>query len=480
MCFVNKTRNRFLIKRGCGFRLIIAAIICGFPWLIHAATTPVVASSSGTAVSLSKDVDVGVVFPFATIEVRPLLTNTGSRAIRIEKIVSRWEGTEADIDFVPTTVPPGENYQVGLKIHNGERVGRFSHIFLLFDGKSDEPVGKVAVRGFTDWIVDPKSLILDVGMIGEGKSIERVVRPQARPGESVRFKKVSKQSADLEVAIVENGRGLRVKTLPRKTWGPFDSMILVDTDNSIQDRVGIHVKGEVRGAIVPSMNVVEFGVVRVGEASERAVRIDDTSGKNINIGKVEIQGAAASTKIEDCTPKLDSCRIIKLILDEEQMVRAPHGLMSIHFPDYEAVLPIPFGAAIIGRDTVVRDLEQVVQASQNSPAMLSSVLKSSVVPSAPLEMPVPRGDGPLLKWEMTNESTIFGYEIYRSGTADGPFARVNSVIIPRLSDDATISSVYRWRDSDVQTGNDYWYYIGVVYLNGRKEALSTAQKIKAK
>ena len=477
---VNKIRNLFLVKRIYGFLLIISAVSSGFSLSAHAATAPTIGPSSGSAVSLSKDVDVGVVFPFAAIEVLAELANTGNRSLRIEKIVPRWEGTEAQIDFVPATVPPGGTYQFGLMIQNGERVGRFSHIFLLFDGKAEEPVGKVAVRGFTDWIVDPKSLTVDVGVVSEGKPIERIVRPQVRPGESVRFKKVLKQDAGLEVAIVEDGRGLRVKSFPRKTWGPFEAMILVDTDHPIQSRVGIHVKGEVRGAIVPSMNVVEFGVVRVGEGSERAVRLEDAGGKKINIGEIKVEGANASTRVEDCIPKVDSCRVIKLTLDEKQMVSAPHGVMSIHFPDYEAVLPIPFGAAIIGKDTVVRDLEKEIEASRSSPAALSSALKSSVVSSAPLEMAIPRGDGPLLKWEMTNESTIFGYEIYRSSSANGPFARINSVIIPRLSDDAAISSVYRWRDSDAKSGNEYWYYIGVVYLNGRKESLSGAQKIKAK
>ena len=477
---VNKSHNRLSVKTIYCFYIIISSIMFWFPFPIHSATATTIAPSPENAVSLSKDVDVGVVFPFAAIELQPELTNTGSRPVRIEKIVPRWEGTEAKIDFVPATVPPGGTYHLGLIIQNEERVGRFSHIFLLFDGNSDEPVGKIAVRGFTDWIVDPKSLILDVGVVSDGKSIERIVRPQVRPGELVRFKKVSKEGTGLEVAIVEDGRALRVKSFPRKTWGPFEALILVDTDNPIQNRVGIRVKGEVRGAIVPSMNVVEFGVVRVGEPSEKAIRLEDAKKKKINIAKIDVEGAAARVKTEDCIPNVDWCRVIKLRLDEKQMVRAPHGVISIHFPDYEAVLPIPFGAAIIGKDTVVRDLAQEIEASRSSSAALSSVLKSSVASSAPLEMAVPGGEGPLLKWEMTNESTIFGYEVYRSIKAEGPFARVNSEIIPRLSDDSAISSVYRWRDSDVKSGTDYWYYIGVVYQNGRKESLSSAQKIKAK
>jgi hypothetical protein len=81
---------------------------------------------------------------------------------------------------------------------------------------------------------------------------------------------------------------------------------------------------------------------------------------------------------------------------------------------------------------------------------------------------------------MANEAPIYAYEIYRSSAADGLFERVNKEFIPRLSNEAQTRSIYRWRDPSTDSGTAYWYYIGVVYLDGRKEALSSAQKVVAK
>ena len=457
--------------------------ICAFLFIdMSLAASDDIASASQppSQVALTSDIDVGVVFPFAKFDLDAKLTNISSRAVQVDKVSPRWAGTNAQVDFTPVIVSPGESIKIGLKIQNGDRAGRFSHIFLLFDDKQKEPVGKIAVRGFADWIVSPKSLNVDLATFHDSETLERVVHPEARPGSVVNMKNISIESDRFEAKIVENGKGLSVKNRPGMPWGVFDEMITVDTDSPIQKKVGIHLRGEVRGNIVPSMSVVEFGLVRVGVPSEQAIKLVDETGKKITIGKISIEGAPAVAKVEDCVPKLDSCRVVKLTLSETQMGNAPRGLMRISFPDYGSVLPIAFGGALVGKDTVVKDLEKEVAFSRTSSAGISAALKSSTTPIKAIEMPTPDGKGSLLKWEMANETSIFGYEIYRSGRSAGPFLRVNSDIIARLSDDQTIPSVYRWRDTSSKPGNTYWYYIGVVYLDGRKEALNSPQMIVAK
>lgn len=428
----------------------------------------------------STDIDIGVTFPNANIDVVSTLKNIGDKAISVVRIVPRWASTESEISFEKTTLSPSDTMDIRFKIKNHDNVGRFSHIFFVYSNGSGEPVGKIAIRGFIDWVVDPSSTSIDVGALSYQESIERTLRPKSRPGESVALTNISTQNKWFEAKIVEKGAALLIKNRKGMPWGAFDELIVVDTDNALQPKVTFHVKGEVRGAIIPSMSTIDFGVIREGKSVEQAVRLEGEAGKKIEVGRIEITGAKATAAMSECIPAVVSCKLLKLRLDDQAMGRAPRGVVSISFPDYDATLPILFGGALIGKDTVVRDLAKEVEAAKDSSAGISSALRAATSTPVALEMPVPEGRGPLLKWEMANESRIFGYEIYRSTESGGPYSRADRSIIPRLSSDAAVRSIYRWRDSGAVPGKEYWYYIGVVYLDGRKENLNSAQKVMAK
>jgi hypothetical protein len=426
------------------------------------------------------DVDVGITFPNATIDAVATLSNLSAKPVSVDRIVPRWAGTDADVGFVKATLAPSGTMDVSFKIRNRDNVGRFSHVFFVYSDGSSEPIGKIAIRGFTDWIIDPESVSVDVELLNYKESVERTFRPKSRPGETVLLTRISGRNKWFNAEIVQGGKELQIKSIKGMPWGKFDEQIVVDTDNMQQKKVTFHVKGEVRGAIVPNMATIDFGVIREGVPAEQTVRLEDESGKKVTIGKIEVTGALASASIVDCIPAAVSCKLLKLKLDQQSMGRAPRGVVSISFPEYGAKLPLVFGGALIGKDTVVRDLAKEVEASSHSSAGISSALRAATIASAPLEMPEPNGRGPLLKWEMANEARIFGYEIYRSDSEAGPFGRANNSILPRLSSDPAIPSIYRWRDSSAEPGKQYWYYIGVVYLNGKKETLNTPQMVIAK
>src|SRR5690606_2625461 len=107
-------------------------------------------------------------------------------------------------------------------------------------------------------------------------------------------------------------------------------------------------------------------------------------------------------------------------------------------------------------------------------------LKNAVQELKPIEKPVPAGSGPLITWKVTNETSVYGYEIYRSASETGDFSRVDDKIIRRLEAADGQTSIYRWRDISAEGGQEYWYYIGIVYMTGEKSALTSPQRVGPK
>jgi hypothetical protein len=461
---------------------LISAIVIGAS-SSEAATSFSDASSNQSVLEISissTDIDAGVVFPFAEVGGDVTLTNLGAAAVQLDRIEGRNSALDANVEFSPRTLKPGDSMVVSISIQNGGRVGRFSDTFFIYSNLRDEPVAKFSVRGFVDWLIDPQSLEKDVGVVKSGRPFVETLTIMNRPGIDVRLKRVRKSSKWLDAKIIDDGRALRVSSLKGMPWGAFDEEVVLETDSLTQRLASAHLKGEMRGPVVPSSSTIDFGVVRVGTRGEQAVRLVDETGEKLEPGSIKVSGAKAAATITDCIPAIPSCKLLKLALEESKLGAAPRGVVTIKFPKYSAELPLPFGGAIIGRDTVVHDLvKEAERAAATSPS-IGAALHASVNPINALEMPVPDGRGPLLKWEMANESPIYGYEIYRAVSADGPFARSNESLIPRLSSDSRIPSIYRWRDPETVVGKAYWYYIGVVYLDGRKEVLNSPQKVVAK
>ena len=426
------------------------------------------------------DVDVGEVYALAAIDIKVALTNEGTSSLTIDRILPRWAGTSARVEIQNKTLEPGESTNVSISIDGGDGVGRFSHIFYAFADRSDKPIGKIAVRGFADWIVDPASTSVDVGVVKDHNQFEKTLRLKLRPGVTLRLTRIVSASRWIDARIVDDGAALSIRSEAKMPWGSFNEAIVVETDSNDQKRIAFHIVGNVQGIVVPNMETIAFGAIREGSSPEQAVRLESANGKAFRVGDVTVTGARGEAIVQECVPASDSCKVVKLKLDEQHMGVAPKGVLSISFPEIGSTLPIPFGGAVIGKDTVVRDLEKEIEKSTSGSPSISTTLRDAVSTPKAMEMPVPSGSGPLLKWEVANESQIYGYEIYRARTVDGPFDRVTTKILKRLSTDARIPSIYRWRDHTTDVGNEYWYYVGVVYLNGKKEALNSPQKVISK
>ena len=434
------------------------------------APTPVVIEASA--------LDAGTVYPFALIQASGALTNTSNRPLRIVRIIPRVSASRDEIQFKPAVLQPGQTMPVRVTANLGDHTGRFSLIYFAFAEGQVEPVAKLAVRGFVDWIVDPVTTRFDAGAVKAGNIVRHEFRPSVRPGVDLKLMGMEKGGGLFKASISADGRAVVVESNQAMPWGPFDESVVIRTNNPKQDKASFRISGEIRGAVVPNPVSVDFGVIREGQSAEQIVRLTDESSRPLRIGEVSVEGADAKVRIEPCIPVVDSCRLARIVMTGGKIGSAGlRGTINVALPDYEQTLPIAFRGALIGKDTVVQDLDKLIEASKASPEAISAMLKSSTTPrrSSP-QMPKPAGVGPLLTWEAAGESEVYGYEIYRSKSEHGEFERVNADIIKRLSDDQDVGSIYRFRDTAVGTGT-YWYYIGIVKLNGEKEPLNSPQQV---
>jgi hypothetical protein len=100
--------------------------------------------------------------------------------------------------------------------------------------------------------------------------------------------------------------------------------------------------------------------------------------------------------------------------------------------------------------------------------------------AAPAATPVP-GEPPFnrLKWSTASEVDNFGFDIYRSTSEEGPFERLTSQPIPGAG---TVDEprYYEYRDTSIDLGVEYFYYVESISVNGIRERFSPIIRAPAK
>lgn len=93
----------------------------------------------------------------------------------------------------------------------------------------------------------------------------------------------------------------------------------------------------------------------------------------------------------------------------------------------------------------------------------------------------PRYAAPVLHWSSKEEKGVYGYIIYRSLKADGPYLRVNERIIPvpRAKDPdssggekSNVERRYEYVDASANPAEAYYYYIDAVSTTGLSQRLT--------
>jgi hypothetical protein len=162
--------------------------------------------------------------------------------------------------------------------------------------------------------------------------------------------------------------------------------------------------------------------------------------------------------------------------------------VDVAFPDDGKSMRIAVWGLLIDKDTQIEKLDSadLAKSAKGGAGATSAAASKVDIKNAIKEVVAaaeeadPPGKGPLLKWTVANEELIHGYQIFRGPDEAGPFLLLTKDMLARKSTPTNPNAVYKWRDNSAEAGKTYWYYIGMVYNDGRKQQLTGPQKVVAK
>jgi len=79
----------------------------------------------------------------------------------------------------------------------------------------------------------------------------------------------------------------------------------------------------------------------------------------------------------------------------------------------------------------------------------------------------------IIQWETETEVATAGFGIYRADAPDGPYERINSVLIPSRGD-PLVGASYEYVDSKVRPNQTYYYQLEEIEVDGRTNRMDLA------
>ena len=347
-----------------------------------------------------------------------------------------------------------------------------------------EPV-IVGVNAFVNSVLEEVRPVVDFGIVESGVAKTETFRPVSEQPEPFRLVKVDSVGKGFSAKIVEDGKALSVTVEPNARWGTNFDFVKVKTNSAVQKELWVRLKANVHGAVVASVDPVDFSMVRQGSGEEQVILLEAKSQASIDVESVQMEGVKLSYAVEAC-PQRVGCARLKLKLDDTQPTGQIFGKAWVKFKNEKNLLPIDVRGLVVAKDQRIID----IPAKQTSDAQdaggqvakgnLLEEIKAATSETVAPPVAIPAGKGPLLQWTVSYEGGLFGYTVYRSAEKDGRFVRVNSSIIKAADSGHNKTSDYQWRDNSAESGKSYWYYVGLIYNDGHKSKLTEPQKVVAK
>ncbi len=424
--------------------------------------------------------DLGEIYQFSTTDAEVGVINNSDHAITITGIV---DSTNRVTLKHPVEIAPRHVEPVAIRVDAMNRLGLFHA-----DGQLTtippltDPV-IVGVYAFVSSILEDARPVVDFGVVESGVARTEIIRPVSEQPEPLQLLKIESVGEGFSAKIVEDGKALSVTLEPNAGWGTNFAFAKLKTNSTVQKELWVRLKANVHGAVVASVDPVDFSVIRQGSGAELAVLLEGKSG--FEVESVRMEGAKFSYVVEAC-PQRVACASLKLKLDDAQPTGEIFGKAWVKFRKGKNLLPINIRGLVLAKDQKIIEIPPMQTSSADADGSriakgnLTDEIKAATSQTAPPPPIVPEGKGPLLKWSVAYEAGVYGYIIYRSDKENGRFVRINKSIVKTAGSGSSAAVDYQWRDNSAESGKTYWYRVGLVYNDGHKSEFTGPQKVVAK
>ena len=447
--------------------------------LLLAATPPPPASALGI-----ENCDFGEAYSFGQAQCQIAIENPGEKPVRVFDISPDLENDSTESKEL-VVAPHGRAYlSVRLVLDNTSGPSR--HSFRLHTDEPGHPEVRAGAYGFALSVLDQQpEFDFGVADLTQTKAAEQSIRLDSHDVADFRVLKVIDKPAWVDAALSADGRSVTARIRPDAPLGLYAEFIKLQLNAPQQAQAWISIKADLRGDIVPASNPLALGLIRVGDNSEFRIPLTSRSGKDFKLGKTELDRVPGDLKVTHCVPDVAGCRWLNLKISDKPPYGTIKGNVFVELPDEHKKLKIAVRGLLVEKDFKIKTLDppaasaEAAKSGTTASAGQVDVSKSlrNVVEQASETSPA--GNGPLLKWSVSNGRLIHGFQIFRSDAADGPFVLQNQATIRgKAEDDGPVS--YQYRDNAASSGKTYWYYIGIVYNDGHKQQLTGPQKVVAK
>lgn len=429
---------------------------------------------------------LGVVHPMVHAKCRITVSNPTSRAWSITSVVAADHGIQ--VPSLPLYLKPGESRDLVLDWSVGSKSGRrafAARLAAIPEGSNDNYDLMLRGTGFVYSIFDNPTTKLDIGAVEPDSPKIMIIKFHSDDAPGFRVSQVTSLPPFAVADIAKDHSIVKVGVSADSQWGLQHGEMVLATNEKDEPKVVVQLSANVLGSVRPSDNPYALGVLRTNVDNVISVPLTSMDGKPFKVGKITLDRIAGDVSVGPCVNARPGCRLVSLVLSKDQPTGNLGSQMHIELPDYHKTLTVGFWGVLLKPDTKIIDLDKAQDETAkgakskavDGPVDFGKALKKSSTP--PVLPPAdPPGDGPVLRWSVANEQSLYGYLIYRAEHKDGPWQRVNDKIIPVLGhDDAT--SEYAWRDTSAVKGKTYWYFIKTLGNNGTKARLTGVQKVVA-
>ncbi|HEY0178764.1 MAG TPA: hypothetical protein VGC30_03910 [Dokdonella sp.] len=419
------------------------------------------------------DCSYGEVYEFTEAGCSASIENTGTRPLKLSIVPVQPRNTVAPNAI---TLGPRARVPLSLRVVTDDVAGAITWTYRIDHGR-DSP-HFLRASGFISSVLDVSRPEIKFGSLDAANlpSLQTIALTSSLDPR-IRVTQVLSAPPMLQAVIGPDAKSLTVQVGPDAPWGSLDGVVKLALDHAQQKQVWVHVTGNVVGDVAPPDNPHWVGEIAWQPKNVLKVPLIDRDGRDFSIGNVSSTEFAATYDSAECEPARSGCRTLLIHVSKSQ----PAGMFKSNL---DVVLPDRNKHLRVGIQGVLGE-----RPKPGGPASPPAITKIPVdMPQAddgitavpPLKVqPDPPGAGPLLKWTVNQQRSVYGYQILRGNSADGPFELMDPHVMPKI-DNGRGPVAYRWRDTSAVKGQAYWYYVVVLYSSGDRHALSAPQRTIAK